>query len=389
MRLPVRLLALSATALLFGLPGADAQPRAPAAACGQADLEVRQSMQLDPACRYTGMVTVTGSNLVLDCRGAVLDGEGKVRRTLRVGGTVGVANVEIRNCVVTGSRSHGLEVGWGEADGRKPRGADGRTLYDGHPHDIRLTGLTVRRNGRVGIYLDDHVQNVTLADSRIEENGGVGIYVTNGLRNSRIAGNRITGNGRGREGGVPHADAGTREGIALDGAIDNVIEDNLLQDNAAGGIFLYRNCGEHPEDPATDAPRLAPSRNILRNNTIEGGFVGIWVASRQERQYRPGECRLVPDAAAGVFTDAAPGNQILGNTLRQVGTGIRVADDSNIIRGNRILAVRTCLLLGSESRSRLGHPVQGLTVEDNQCLRGELTTVPQTAVRAARNSMAR
>lgn len=374
------MLPLTAGALLLLALPARAQPAAPAQGCVQRDLEITRSTTLDPACRYLGTVTITGSDLVLDCRGATLDGEYKVQRTLRIGWTRRVTGVEVRNCVVTGSRSHGVIVGLGQPDGRKPTDAEGHAFYDQHPQNILLRNLTVRRNSRVGVYIDDYVRKVTLRDSTIEENGGAGVYLEHSSRGSQILGNRILRNGRGATGGVPRADRGWREGIAVDSSAENVITGNVISGNAAGGIFLYRNCGERPGNPDQVTRWQPASRNLIRDNQIQGGVVGIWLASRQDRPFEESQCRLRPDPARHIFADAAPDNRVEANRISGVRTGIRVADDGNSVSDNTIQASQDCLLLGSEDRNRRGVPVGGLTVRDNACRGGAVSLLPQTGL---------
>lgn len=354
--------------------------RAAGPICDAHDLVVSRSMSLDPRCHYTGTVTITGSGLTLDCNGATLDGEGKVPRTLIVGGERRVTKVEVRNCVVTGGRSEGLFVGLTMPDGRKPTDAQGRAFYNRHPQDIELRNLTVRRNGRSGVYVDDYVQNVTIADSVIEQNGGVGIYLEHSSRHNRVVGSRILDNGHGAQSGIPGADSGPREGIAIDSSADNLIEGNVISGNVAGGISLYRNCGEQPGNPDQVKRWQPTAHNLIRNNEVEGGRVGIWVASRQDWPYRQDQCRLVPDPAQGIFPDAAPANQVEGNTIGNVVTGIRVADDDNEVSGNRVEAQTSCLVLGSEDRDRRGRPVKGLAVVNNRCANGAVQVVPETGL---------
>jgi len=337
-------------------------------------------MTLDPSCHYTGTVTISNSGVTLDCNGATLDGEAKVTRTLIVGGAHRVTNVEVRNCVVTGSRSEGLFVGLSMPDGRKPTDAEGHAFYDQHPQNIVLRHLTVRRSGRSGIYIDDYVQNVTIADSVVEENGGVGIYLEHSSRHNRVVGSRIVNNGYGTTSGIPGADTGSREGVAIDSSADNLIENNVVSGNLAGGIFLYRNCGEQPDNP-DQVKRWQPStRNVIRNNMVDGGRIGIWVASRQDAPYHQDQCRLVPDPAHGIFPDAAPGNRVHGNMIGNVAIGIRVADDDNEVTSNRVKARTSCLILGSEDRSRNGSPVHGLAVSNNQCDAGSIQIAPETGL---------
>jgi len=385
-------LSLLAGGLFLGAP-AFAQPRgqAPAqpAACGN-NLEITRSTQLEPNCRYTGTTVITGSNLVLDCRGATLDGEYKVPRTLVVGGQRGVSQVQIRNCNVTGARGNGVYIGSTVTSVRIVQPGGGRPDSNLLPQHVTLQNVTSRRNSGGGVYIDGYVDDTTVLDSLVEENGSIGIYLDHDSRRSRIANTRVLRNGFGNEGDVPFARERTREGIAIDSSADNIIEGNTIVGNKAGGIFLYRNCGERPNDPDAFL-RVQPStNNTIRNNTIDGGsLVGIAVASRQESRLRPEACMLRLDPARGVFADAAPGNRVIGNTIRNVPVGIRVSDDSNVVEDNRIAAASDCIRLGSDQRNRLQHPVRDLTVKGNTCQSGNVTVLPGTATVQGNGPMTR
>ena len=49
-----------------------------------------------------------------------------------------------------------------------------------------------------------------------------------------------------------------REGISVDGSYDNTIVGNIFTGNSAGGVFLYKNCGEYPEQPRLLRAPLRP-----------------------------------------------------------------------------------------------------------------------------------
>ncbi len=79
-----------------------------------------------------------------------------------------------------------------------------------------------------------------------------------------------------------------REGIAIDGSRNNRVVNNVIHSNAAGGIFLYKNCGEY----ATQKPNQWWQRYYgADGNEIDGNIIvnepqGIWIGSRMaEDQY--------------------------------------------------------------------------------------------------------
>lgn len=378
----VALAAASATAQPANRQSQGNAPRAAAPqgeVCGE-NLVIQQSMQLKPGCRYTGTTIIAASNVTLDCQGATLDAAAEKVFTLVVGGRRAVTDVEVKNCVVTGSRRHGVFVGLTALDTRKPLGADGRPDYDQHPRRVVLRNVSAVRNANVGIYVDDYVQDVQILDSLAEGNASTGIYLEHSSRNNRIINTRVVNNGFGTASGVTGALNTSREGIAVDSSAGNVIENNVITGNKAGGIFLYRNCGERP-DMEQSVLRWQPSSgNTIRGNTVEGGRVGIWVASRQEMVLRPEKCQLRADPANGVFPDAAPDNTVTGNTIRNVEVGIRVADDGNVIEDNQVAATGDCLMLGSGQRDRMRRPVQNLTIRANACEGRPVNLLPRTGL---------
>ncbi len=366
-------------ALIVSPAQAQPQPRPQPAApegCVRRELTITESTRLDPNCRYLGPTRITGSNLVLDCAGATLDGEYRTRTTLLIGPDQPVENVELRNCVVTGGRRNGITIGRTQTyaaaalqrGSREPDPA-------AYARKVTLRQVTVRRSGGVGIYVLAYSRDTAILDSTIEENSNAGIYLSHHTSGTRIADSRLIGNGKGETSGIPDALRGFREAIAVDSAAGNVIENNRLIGNQAGGIFLYRNCGEGSMDPARVRERPASARNIIRGNTIERGRTGIWVASRQDARIA---CTMALDPAQGVFMDAAPDNQVIDNRISGVAVGIQVADDGNVVRGNEIAASGDCLRLGSPERQRLGRPVAALVVRDNRCRSGQLQVAPGT-----------
>lgn len=334
--------------------------------CGHG-LVVDRDTTLKQGCRYTGSTTVVGSGVTLDCNGAILDAERKARFPLLIGGKSNATDIDIENCTAIRGRSSGIFVGLTAPDSQKPKNEFGQVDYDAHPHDITISRSQSTRNISGGLYVDDHVQEVTLVDSSIEANGRAGVYLEHDSRGSRIVNNRIEGNGFGKFPGWSDSRRTSREGVAIDSSENNEISGNTIKGNSAGGIFLYRNCGEQP-DNARQVARTMPTRNnLIENNTVSGGRVGIWVASRQEREVTPDKCRLEVDPSQGVFADDAPNNVVRGNTVTDVTYGIRVGDDGNQIIDNDVTANDQCMVLGSESRTALGHPVRGLVVRDNDC----------------------
>ena len=130
--------------------------------------------------------------------------------------------------------------------------------------------------------------------------GSSGIYLETGSRAQPRRGQLLIDNGY-REngpGGQPFTFAGVdlwfwgigREGISVDGSYDNTIVGNVFHGNSAGGIFLYKNCGEYPDRPAYFERRYPSEHNLIEGNVFVGGTNGVWVGSRMGENTLPMDC---------------------------------------------------------------------------------------------------
>src|SRR5690606_3068172 len=136
-----------------------------------------------------------------------------------------------------------------------------RTLPEGVEYENGLADIVIEDSSfsgsrGVGIFVDGYVEDVTLRRNTVVDAGSSGIYLETGSRRSHVEGNILFRNGY-RENG-PHGQAFSfagldlwfwgigREGISVDGSYENTIVGNTFAENSAGGIFLYKNCGEYP-----------------------------------------------------------------------------------------------------------------------------------------------
>ena len=337
-------------------------------ACSQGVMEITESLTLDPACRY-GPIRITRSDVVLDCNGATID--------LAYGALYGIViappeglgelrNVVVRNCKIRRAERHGLYVGGIGCDRDKLQHSR-EQRYCLHPQNILIENVAVELNGNTGLYIDDYVSDVTIRNSRFVRNAGVGIYLEHHSRRTRIQGNSFVENGHGPR-YVKFANV-HREAIAVDASQYNVIEDNRFDGNYAGGIFLYRNCWEKPEDRCQVDREIGADHNIIRRNNIERSRVGIWIASRQHRSADTPVCGQRPDPSEGIYNDDAKRNRVSDNVIHNVERGIVIEDDHNIVERNTISdAKKACVVVGSQQRmAQFGVPVVGVEVSDNLC----------------------
>jgi parallel beta-helix repeat protein len=155
-----------------------------------------------------------------------------------------------------------------------------------------------------------------------------------------------------KPGGIPFLVGGVeirylstgREGIAVDGSRDNRIVRNRISSNSAGGIFLYKNCGEYftqqPDQWWTR--RYGADGNVIESNKISSAYTGVWIGSRMAENQLFLDCSDPPylsGAVARFYLDYAKSNVVKRNTFVDVEYGVRVEDDGNRIESNRGLEV--------------------------------------------------
>lgn len=374
-------LALAAIALLPATPAGGEAPGSVLVGCDRADERVvlTVSAVLDPSCTYHGGFDITASGVELDCRGAVVQSDGGGTGILLTSPIdVALTDVTVRNCEVDGFLNS-IRV-------TRP---GFRTLAPGVEYEhaferILLTDVRVHGSRGVGIFVDGYVTGVTITGSEVRGAGSSGIYLETGSKGTVVEGNEVVDNGF-RENG-PNGQVRTfagrqvrfwgpgREGISIDGARDNVIRANTFTGNSAGGIFLYKNCGEFPEtNPDRWFDRRYPSTgNLIETNTFTGGRFGVWVASRAGENQLPMECSepaYVDEDVVKVYLDPASDNVVRGNAFDDVTYGIRVEDDRTTVAGNHFRAAdptHHAVVLGTPYRTQvLGRPVAGTRLIDN------------------------
>jgi parallel beta-helix repeat protein len=346
-----------------------------------AAITVTGSAHLDPACTYGGGITIGASNVTFDCRGAHVESAhdaGGAGILVAAPVDIDLADVTVRNCVVKGF-TNGVRV----------RRTGFKTLTAGHEYDHGFSNIVIE-NSHVyathgsGIFVDGFVTGVTIRDVEIQGAGSVGVYLEAGSMNNVIDGNVISNNGYNDTdpAGVPFTLGTTsyryistgREGIAVDGSRNNLIVNNRLDNNAAGGVFLYKNCGEYAtQRPDQWFPRnYGANDNVIEGNTITNGPVGVWVGSRMSQNPRLWDCSDPAYFVSGfkkIVLDHASGNTIRSNTFAFLRDGVRVEDDGTTVQGNHFSAhvpAFHAVVVGTAYRGDIGgHPVMNTVVQDN------------------------
>lgn len=345
-------------------------------------VEISVTSHLDPACTYTAGFDVTASGVTLDCRSAhIVDPTGKGRLGIAVTAPTDVAitDVTVRNCVVEGFMNNVRVTRRGFKE--LQQGSE----YENAFGDIVVENSALRGSRGSGVFVDGYVTGVTLRHLDIGDSGGVGIYLEAGSKDNVVVGNHVHGNGFAQTGpeGVPFVIGGVelryhhtgREGIAIDGSRFNRVTRNLIEGNSAGGIFLYKNCGED----STTQPRgwwerrYGADGNLIEGNLIRDEQSGVWIGSRQAENQFPMDCSdpaYVDEPINRVHLDYAEDNVVRRNLFEDVRYGVRVEDDGSSIVFNRFVASDpsyVALIVGTKLRTEvLGEPVAGTTVSFNR-----------------------
>lgn len=287
---------------------------------------IQGNVSLQPSCIYHEEMVITRSNTTVDCRGAVLDGRNEKSFGIVVNSKgKPLSDVTIKNCKIQNYTHSGIRITSDIAANQLS--PDHAENYRRTPTRVNLENVEVTGSGRVGIYFDDYVTHSTLKDSVVRGSYMSGIYLEHSSRNNKIIGNQITNNGHESFG------KGKREGLAVDSSAYNLIEGNHFESNGAGGVFLYKNCGEHFSTGKSVIRWQHSDHNIIRNNTFVNEPVGIWLASRQNRDLSGFDCGDKPrDVSGKYFADYADNNVVEGNRFE--GDGVKVRDDGT---SNRIV----------------------------------------------------
>jgi parallel beta-helix repeat protein len=349
--------------------------------CERADerVEVTVTSHLDPSCVYTLGFDITTSDVTLDCQGATIrSAPGAGGRGILVATPVDtpLQGVTVRNCTVEGFLNS-LRI---TRDGFRtlPAGEE----YENGTADIVVERSVFRDSRGVGIFVDGYVEGVTLRRNQVRGAGSSGIYLETGSRRSHVESNTLLVNGY-REngpGGQPFSFAGIdlwfwgigREGISVDGSYENTIVGNAFLDNSAGGIFLYKNCGEYPDRPVYFERRYPSEHNLIEGNVFLGGTNGVWIGSRMGENTLPMDCTdpaYIDEPLRRVVLDRANDNTVRGNRFVDVTYGIRVEDDGNRIEANTFEGAtpdRHAIIVGTPLRTTvLGRPVAGTELVGN------------------------
>jgi parallel beta-helix repeat protein len=350
--------------------------------CTQANtaVVVTVSSHLDPSCTYSQGFTISGSNVVFDCRGAHIETDTGSGRGIEVSApvTTPLANVTVRNCFVKGFLNN-VRV---TRDGFKSLAAGSE--YVNAFSNIVIENSRLYRSAGSGVFVDGYVTDVTLRNLEIAGAGSVGVYLEAGSKDNTVEYNTIYDNGYGDvvPEGVPFSVGSLnfryhstgREGIAVDGSRNNRITDNTIAHNSAGGIFLYKNCGENvTKKPAQWwTRRYGADDNLIEGNAFSSQPTGVWIGSRMAENQTFMDCSDAPMVSAPVqlvYPDFAARTTVRHNDFQGIDHGVRIEDDDAVVEQNQFhasMAEDQAVVIGTRDRTAvLGHPVRNTVVRDN------------------------
>ncbi|HDS1736311.1 right-handed parallel beta-helix repeat-containing protein [Pseudomonas sp. BP8] len=305
---------------LFGVSGVtlagDGACRLPARIIGD--------VKLHTGCTYNGSIVISSSDTVLDCQGAILDGQNLRETAISISGRgKQIQNVTVKNCQITGFNGRVINVTSGVPKWRLL--TDVHANYDVAPKHVIIDGVQVS-GGRGGVYFDSYVNGSILRNSIVRGADKVGVYLEQGTRDISILNNKILDNGA----------LTRREGLAIDSSAHNVVRGNLFQGNAAGGIFIYKNCGENFNSGKSVLRWQSSDYNEIMDNEFRGQPVGVWVASRQSRNLSKWGCGdRALDQQGRYYEDFANHNVVQANRFCGVKVPVRVEGDHNVVSNNK------------------------------------------------------
>lgn len=236
----------------------------------------------------------------IDCNGEAYN-KGKVTEL-----QILADNVTIKRCKINGSiRTIGLGHN-GEAPGVRASSISPdhtARAQAAAPKGTVLYAVTITGHGRIPLYLGPGTTRLTMYDSTINgRSDSVALYLdtesgSNIIRNNTFA---LT--------------SSSREVIALDGSADNQLLSNTIKNAKAGGIHLYRNCGE-----GGTVRHQPPQNNFIAGNTIDntGGY-GIWLGSRNGGRLYCSDDKGFPFGSSKDDGDFANDNIVKGNNAGKI-----------------------------------------------------------------------
>lgn len=321
------------------------------------DGRISGNVELNSDCVYEGRIIISTSGTRLDCRGATIDGGNVVDRGIVIARKGNLEKVIVENCKVLNYKQYGIYVTSAFNDLEKT-GKGEPWSYDNSPKNIIIRNVVVENSGD-GVYFGSHVTYSILNNSTIKKSSKVGVYLDHSSAFNRIEGNIIEKNGYG-------SSSNLREGLAIDSSSDNTIAGNYFINNASGGVFLYKNCGELYSSGRSFLRKNNSDRNKILNNFFFGEKTAVWIASRQSKDLRKMDCAASPmKPGEPYFEDFANENEIIGNYFCSTNRSVVVEGDNNKVINN-FISGRSSVVIPKTMREVILHrPSIGNNVAPN------------------------
>ena len=261
-------------------------PARPGDGTARIDCDLELTPRLAEAITRTlSFVGAASSGVTLDCNGGRIgsaDAPARIRISPRrigsspipgLGIWEPVTDVTVRNCEIHGRmRIYGIGIGNGGDDeltvsSHFPLGHVDR-VRAAAPRRITFEDVTFVGVGPIPIYVSAGVQDTTIVRSRITGwSRDVAIYLDAESRATTIRDSIIDIVSR------------RREILAIDGAEENRIIGNRFSNLERGGIYLYRNCGEHGFVRMTPAQHNEIVNNVFHYDGYAGPNPGVFLGS--------------------------------------------------------------------------------------------------------------
>lgn len=282
-------------------------------------------------CEIMKSIKIQSSDVELDCNNNTLNGNDSAPYGLFIGGTKReITNINVTHCNFSNFKKNAIRISSGISMNKW--GENHQINYSMAPSNIKISNSKAAYSGGVGIYVDSYAHDMILDHIASIKSQGVGIYLEQATKNVHITNSKIIGNG------VSTTRKSLREGIAIDSSANNFIHNNVISSNAAGGIFLYKNCGEKISSNKSTLRWQSADKNIISSNLISTEKVGIWVASRQRKNLSRWDCGDKSiDNKGKYFQDYANNNIILNNEFNKTLTGVIIEGSFNTVTDNTFI----------------------------------------------------
>jgi hypothetical protein len=289
-----------------------------------------------------------GSGVTINCNGATIDGSAvpelsqensrkdMILITSRITGDAASptwsrpTDVTVKNCKIIGSVRAGRAI---TDDLRDSSYAPGYTTRMRRIAPTRITfdNLTITARAHTPVFIGAGVTYTKLIRSELKgEAESVAVYLEAESSRNLIEGNYI------------HT-VTPREVLAVDASDGNEIIDNRFSALSRGGIYLYRNCGEHGVVRYTTPSYNTIVNNVFYYNKYNPGLgsekPSVYMGSRNGNRDYCGKDSGHPAGSGASDLDYAQHNVVMQNQIYKLPVGLmikegRATDSPNYIEYN-------------------------------------------------------